>query len=65
MNEIDISIETITQLEKLSNILGKALEIGDEVMFDSYVQLTELLTSLDHAIYFIKSWQDEHGYIEL
>lgn len=65
MNELDISIETISKLEKLNNILGKALETGDEVMFDSYVQLTEILSALDNAIYYIKEWQEEHGYIEL
>lgn len=65
MNELDISIETITQLGKLNDILGKALESGDEVMFDSYTQVTELLKALYNAIYFIKEWQEEHGYIEL
>lgn len=65
MNELDVSIETITQLEKLNSILCKALETGDVIMFDNYVQVTELSMTLDNAIHFIEEWQEEHGYIKL
>ena len=62
---IEESLECLNQLGKLRDILGKALETGDEVMFDNYVQVTNFLIALDHAAYFIVQWQEEHGYIKL
>ena len=46
--------ETLTLLNKLSEVMDKALESGDEIVFDSFFEIIEILTALHYAIDFIQ-----------
>lgn len=48
--------ETLTLLNKLSEVMDKALESGDEIVFDSFFEIIEILTALHYAIDFIQQF---------